>query len=62
MITTVSVNASEGHVAGTGRRYSNRYISMLTLRGGEVAHWRDYLDPLAVFDAIGWPTTATGNC
>ena len=27
----------------------------LTLREGEVAHWRDYLDPVAVFDALGWP-------
>ena len=33
----------------------NRYISVLTLRAGEVAHWRDYLDPVAVFDALGWP-------
>lgn len=23
-------------------------------------HWRDYLDPLAVFDAIGRPVPATG--
>jgi hypothetical protein len=45
--------ASEGHVVGTGRRYANRYISELTLREGEVAHWRDYLDPVAVFDALG---------
>ena len=29
--------------------------SVLTLRDGEVVHWRDYLDPVAVFDAIGWP-------
>jgi ketosteroid isomerase-like protein len=48
--------ASEGHVVHTGHRYSNRYISVLTLRELEVAHWRDYLDPVAVFDALGWPT------
>ncbi|HEY1666973.1 MAG TPA: nuclear transport factor 2 family protein [Trebonia sp.] len=47
--------ASEGRVVGTGRPYSNRYISVLTLRDGEVARWRDYLDPVAVFDALGWP-------
>jgi len=47
--------ASEGRVVGTGRRYANRYISVLTLRDGEVTHWRDYLDPVAVFDALGWP-------
>jgi hypothetical protein len=28
---------------------------VLTLRAGEVAHWRDYLDPVAVSDALGWP-------
>lgn len=47
--------ASEGHAVLTGNRYSNRFISVLTLRGGEVVHWRDYLNPLAVFDALGWP-------
>jgi ketosteroid isomerase-like protein len=47
--------AAEGHVVGTGRRYSNRFISVLTIRDREVVHWRDYLDPVAVFDAIGWP-------
>ena len=35
--------ASGGHVVGTGRRYYNRYISVLTLRGGGVVRWRDYL-------------------
>jgi uncharacterized protein len=47
--------ASEGHAVATGRRYSNRYISVLTLREGQITHWRDYLDPIAVFDAVGWP-------
>jgi hypothetical protein len=27
----------------------------LTIEGRKVARWRDYLDPLAVFDALGWP-------
>jgi ketosteroid isomerase-like protein len=47
--------ASEGHAVKTGNRYSNRFISVLTLRDGEVVHWRDYLNPVAVFDALGWP-------
>ena len=47
--------ASEGRIVGTGSPYSNRYISVLTLRDREVVHWRDYLDPVAVFDALGWP-------
>lgn len=47
--------ASEGHAVRTGNRYSNRFISVLTLRDGEVGRWRDYLNPVAVFDALGWP-------
>jgi uncharacterized protein len=53
--------ASQGRVVTTGKVYSNRYISVLTIIGRKIAHWRDYLDPLAVFDAIGWPPTATGS-
>jgi ketosteroid isomerase-like protein len=48
--------ASEGRVVATGAPYRNRYISVLTLREREVVHWRDYLDPVAVFDALGWPS------
>jgi limonene-1,2-epoxide hydrolase len=28
---------------------------VLSIVDRKVAHWRDYLDPLAVFDAVGWP-------
>ena len=47
--------AYEGKVVATGASYGNCYISVLTLRDREVVQWRDYLDPLAVFDALGWP-------
>jgi hypothetical protein len=30
-------------------------VVVRTLRESEVARWRDYLDPVAVFDAVGWP-------
>jgi ketosteroid isomerase-like protein len=53
--TVVLEYASEGKVVATGAPYGNRYISVLTLRDREVVHWRDYLDPIAVFDALGWP-------
>ena len=53
--TAVLEYASEGRVVATGDRYSNRYVSVLTLRERKVAHWWDYLDPIAVFDALGWP-------
>jgi len=46
--------ASEGRVVATGVPYSNRYISVLTITDRKVTHWRDYLDPVAVFDALGW--------
>src|SRR5258708_33170799 len=48
--------ASEGRVVSTGAPYSNRYISVLTITDRKVTHWRDYLDPVAVFDALGWPS------
>ena len=48
--------ASEGRVVATGAPYANRYISVLTITDREVTRWRDYLDPVAVFDALGWPS------
>jgi ketosteroid isomerase-like protein len=48
--------ASQGRVVRTGAPYANRYISVLTIVGRKVSRWRDYLDPVAVFDALGWPS------
>jgi len=48
--------SSEGRVVSTGAPYTNRYISVLTITDRKVIHWRDYLDPVAVFDALGWPS------
>ena len=39
----------------TGRPYNNRFISVVTIKDRKVTHWRDCLDPIAVFDAAGWP-------
>ena len=50
--------ASEGSVVSTGAPYANRYISVLTISERKVTRWRDYLDPIAVFEAIGWPPHA----
>jgi ketosteroid isomerase-like protein len=44
--------ASQGKVVATGYPYSNRYISVITLKDRKVSHWRDYLDPLRVFAAL----------
>jgi len=48
--------ASQGRVVPTGAPYANRYISVLTITDRKIRRWRDYLDPVAVFDAIGWPS------
>jgi ketosteroid isomerase-like protein len=48
--------ASQGRVVPTGASYANRYISVLTIADRKVTRWRDYLDPVAVFDALGWPS------
>ncbi len=44
-----------GESVQTGRPYDNRFASIVTIKNGKVTRWRDYLDPVAVFDATGWP-------
>ena len=44
-----------GTVVRTGAPYLNRFISVITIRDRKIVHWRDYLDPLAVFAALGPP-------
>jgi ketosteroid isomerase-like protein len=44
-----------GKAVQTGRSYNNRFVSIVTINDRKVTHWRDYLDPVAVFDAAGWP-------
>jgi ketosteroid isomerase-like protein len=45
--------ASEGRAVATGRPYANRYISVVTIQYRKIIYWRDYLDPLRVFAALG---------
>ncbi len=56
----ITVPGYPRHVVGrsavaTGAVYAIRYISMITISDRKVARWRDYLDPIAVFEAVGWP-------
>jgi len=44
-----------GKSVQTSRPYDNCFVSIVTVNGRKVTHWRDYLDPVAVFDAAGWP-------
>jgi uncharacterized protein len=47
--------AVHGRAVHTGHAYDNHFISVITIKGRQVTHWRDYLDPVAVFQALGWP-------
>jgi uncharacterized protein len=55
--TSVTVLEYEVHGRSiqTRRPYDNRFVSVVTINDRKVTHWRDYLDPVAVFDASGWP-------
>ena len=48
-----------GKSVQTGRPYNNRFVSIITVQNQKVTHWRDYLDPIAIFEATGWPDTST---
>jgi ketosteroid isomerase-like protein len=50
--TVVLEYSSAGKVVKTGYPYSNRYISVVTIKDRKVTAWRDYLDPLRVFAAL----------
>ncbi|MEV6898459.1 nuclear transport factor 2 family protein [Amycolatopsis sp. NPDC051372] len=42
-----------GRIVKTGRPYENRFVSIVTVANSKVVHWRDYLDSLAVVQALG---------
>lgn len=48
-----------GESVQTGRPYNNRFVSIITVANRKVVHWRDYLDPIAVLEATGWPDRST---
>jgi hypothetical protein len=47
-----------GESVPTGRPYDNRFVSITTVRDSKVTRWRDYLDPIAIFDAAGGPSSS----
>ena len=44
-----------GESVQRGRPYNNHFVSIVAIKNNKVTWWRDYLDPVAVFDAAGWP-------
>ena len=51
---TVTLEFScDGHGIATGLPYDQDYISVVTLREGRIAHYRDYWNPLVALSALG---------
>ncbi|MGC4875775.1 nuclear transport factor 2 family protein [Micromonospora sp. DT43] len=44
---------ASGFVVATNRPYELRYIAVLTIRDGQLAHYRDYWDPIAAQELLG---------
>lgn len=41
-----------GTVVATGTKYDNRFCSIIKIGNRKVAHWRDYMDSLAAWNAL----------
>jgi ketosteroid isomerase-like protein len=41
-----------GTILETGAKYDNRFCSIITIEHQKIAHWRDYMDSLAAWNAL----------
>src|SRR5271156_6334518 len=41
-----------GAVVANGAKYDNRFCSIIKIESRKVAHWRDYMDSLAAWNAL----------
>jgi uncharacterized protein len=41
-----------GTVSATGAKYDNRFCSIIKIENRKIAHWRDYMDSLAAWNAL----------
>jgi ketosteroid isomerase-like protein len=41
-----------GTILATGVKYNNRFCSIIKIEGRKIAHWRDYMDSLAAWNAL----------
>jgi uncharacterized protein len=41
-----------GTVLATGMKYNNRFCSIIKIENRKIAHWRDYMDSLAAWNAL----------
>jgi uncharacterized protein len=51
--TVIFEFSCNGQGADTGAPYNQDYISVVSLRDGRIAHYRDYWNPLVVLAALG---------
>jgi ketosteroid isomerase-like protein len=41
-----------GTIIETGVKYNNRFCSIIAIENRKIAHWRDYMDSLAAWNAL----------
>ena len=41
-----------GTILATGVQYNNRFCSIIMIENRKIAHWRDYMDSLAAWNAL----------
>ena len=41
-----------GTIVATGTEYDNRFCSIIRIQNRKIAHWRDYMDSLAAWNAM----------
>jgi uncharacterized protein len=41
-----------GTILATGMKYNNRFCSIIRIENRKIAHWRDYMDSLAAWNAL----------
>jgi len=44
-----------GKILATGKNYDNRFCSIVRIENRKIAHWRDYMDSLAAWNALTAP-------
>jgi ketosteroid isomerase-like protein len=44
-----------GTILATGAKYNNRFCSIIRIENRKIAHWRDYMDSLAAWNALTAP-------
>jgi uncharacterized protein len=47
---------THGTILRTGAPYHNRLASIITIKDRKIAHWRDYMDSLAAWNALNPPS------